>query len=89
MQIDAIVENEDLIVGIAARDIDFYLHPSEGLVFWGFICCAAKKLGMGEEASAYGEPCVLHDKVGVLLEFEKTEARLTFYRNKVLVCRRW
>lgn len=38
---------------------------------------------MGEESNNYGEPCVLHDKVGVLLEFEKTEAKLTFYRNKV------
>ncbi len=73
-------------MGVAARDIDFYLHPSEGLVYWGYICCAGKKIGMGEEASSYGDTCVIHDKVGVLLEFSKSEAKLSFYRNRVLTC---
>jgi len=77
------VESEDIIVGIAGRDIDFYLHPTEGLLFWGFICCAGKKIGFGEESTKYGEICVKGDKIGVLLEFDKSEARLTFYRNKV------
>jgi len=77
------VESEDLIVGICSRDIDFYLHPSEGLLYWGYICCAGKKVGFSEEASKYGDYCVLGDRVGILLEFDKTEAKLSFYRNKV------
>lgn len=39
-----------------------------------------------EEGSvAYGETCVKKDKVGVLLEFTASEAKLSFYRNNVLV----
>jgi hypothetical protein len=71
------------MVGIANRDIDFYMHPSDGLLFWGYICCAAKKIGFGEESSKYGEISVKGDKIGVLLEYEKSEAKLTFYRNRV------
>jgi len=54
------------------------------MAYWGYVCCTGKKLGQNEEPSGYGECCVMGDKIGVLLEFDKKEAKLSFYRNKVL-----
>ena len=71
------------MVGVAPKDIDLNVHPSEGLPYWGYICCAAKKVAPNEEMSPYGEACTLSDIVGVLLEFVKGEAKVSFYRNQV------
>ncbi len=74
---------EDIVVGVASQDIDLQVHPSEGMPYWGYICCAGKKVTPGEEMSPYGEACTISDTVGVLLEFVKAEAKVTFYRNQV------
>jgi len=71
------------MLGVAPKDIDLYSHPSDGLTYYGYYPCAAKKIGNNEEASPYGEMCTVHDKVGVLLEFSGKEAKVSFYRNKV------
>lgn len=78
------MESEDLIVGIAFRDIDLYEYPSEETTFYGYVCCAARKLSIGEENGSYGESCVVGDRVGVMLEFDEKECKLSFYRNNVL-----
>lgn len=78
------MESEDLIVGIAFRDIDLYEYPSEDTTYYGYVCCAARKLSIGEENGSYGEACVVGDRVGIMLEFDEKEAKLSFYRNNVL-----
>ena len=75
------MENEDLVIGVAAGDIDLHKHPEEELAYYGYICCAGKKVGPEEESSNYGDFCALNDRVGVLLEFSKNEASVSFFRN--------
>ena len=71
------------MLGVALKDIDLYIHPSEGLAYYGYYPCAGKKIGNGEENSPYGEMCTIRDKVGILLEFTGKDAKLSFYRNGV------
>jgi len=77
------MESEDLIVGITLRSFDVYMHPTEAACYYGYVCCAGKKLSVAEGTIEYGEACVVGDKVGVLLEFDEKEAKLSFYRNSV------
>lgn len=78
------MESEDLIVGIAVREIDLYANPSDNSTYYGYVCCAGRKAGSGEEGESYGEECGTSDRVGVLLEFDEKEGKLAFYRNSVL-----
>lgn len=83
--IDAMVESEDVHVGIAQKEVNLYSKPVEGMPFWGYVCGAARKVGQkaeDESATAYGEVCAAGDNIGVLLEFTETEGQVSFYRNK-------
>lgn len=82
-QIDEFSESEDITIGIALRNTDLLLHPSEIALYYGYICCAGKKISNSGETASYGEVCALHDNIGILLEFSEKDAKLTFYRNKV------
>lgn len=70
-------------MGVALDNVNLYMNPSEGLPYYGYICCAGKKISDAEGSVPFGEVCVKQDKVGVLLEFTAKEGKLSFYRNKV------
>jgi hypothetical protein len=72
-----------LIVGVAPKNVDLYMNPADGLPYYGYICCAGKKISNKEGSVSYGNQCGKQDKVGVLLEFTGKEGRLSFYRNNV------
>jgi hypothetical protein len=79
------IEAEDIFLGVATRDVNLCAKPGEGLNYWGYVCCAAKAFSPRDETSFnYGEMCAINDVVGVLLEFDRDQAQLSFYRNKVL-----
>jgi len=80
------IEADDIFLGVAARDINLSTKPCEGLTYWGYVCCAAKAFSpKDEQMFSYGEMCAINDVVGVLLEFDRDQAQLSFYRNKVLI----
>ena len=78
------IDLEDIFIGISAHDINLLVKPTEsGQMYWGYICCAGKIFSPKDEATLdYGEMCTINDYIGVLLEFDTDQARLTFYRNK-------
>jgi len=78
------IDLEDIFLGIATRDASLIAKPTEGLAYWGYICCAGKIFSPKEDQMIeYGEMCTINDVIGVLLEFNGDQAQLTFYRNKV------
>lgn len=74
-----------MTIGVATKNIDFYAQPADLQYYFGYICCDGKKISREEINVPYGEVCVKQDKVGVLLEFTAKEAKLSFYRNNVLI----
>ncbi len=82
------MDAEDVIIGVAFKEVNLLARPAEGCPFWGYICAAAKKIGpkVDEEAPVeYGEVCSANDAIGVLIEFDSNEAQISFYRNKVFI----
>lgn len=78
------IDLEDIFIGIAFKDINLFAKPTEGQIYWGYICCAAKIFSPKEDqVTEYGEMCTMNDMVGVLLDFQGDQAQLTFYRNRV------
>lgn len=84
IRIDAMIDLEDIFIGIATHDINLIIKPTEGgQQYWGYICCAGKIFSPKEDSTLdYGEMCTINDTIGVLLEFYPDQAQLTFYRNK-------
>jgi len=77
---------EDIIIGITIHETNLYLKPGDHTIYWGYLCCAGKKLSPCREdgfIADYGELSKTGDIIGVLLEFDKSECSLSFYRNKV------
>ena len=84
MQIDSVNEPEDVAIGIATRDLNLYSPPVPTNLFWGYIPCSARKIGLNVDRARYGELCTCNDIIGVLLEFNKDQCKLSFYRNRVI-----
>ena len=78
------IDLEDILIGIATKDTNLLVKPTEGQPFWGYICCAGKIFSPKEEQTVdYGEMCTINDYIGVLLDFNNGLGQLSFYRNKV------
>jgi hypothetical protein len=85
VKIDRFSEEEGVFLGVAEPGLDLKQHPFASQ-YWGYIPMCAKKFGPGgtgpqDIAADYGMVCYAGDKVGVLLEFRRGEATLSFFRN--------
>ena len=82
--IDNANDSEDIVIGIATKELNLYSQPQSSNKFWGYFPCSARKIGHNIDRARYGEPCICNDIVGVLLEFSNEQCKLSFYRNQVM-----
>ena len=54
LKIDKFVDDEDLFIGIARKEIDLYAQPITTGMFWGYICLCARKCGPEGVLTKYG-----------------------------------
>ncbi|CAD8175890.1 unnamed protein product [Paramecium octaurelia] len=83
IKIEKYVDEEDIFIGIARKEIDLYTQPTTTGHFYGYICLCAKKFGADGQIQDYGYSAVQNDTIGVLLEFRSGLGTLSFYRNGV------
>ncbi|KAM3135484.1 negative regulation of SNARE complex assembly [Paramecium bursaria] len=84
IKIDKYVDEEDIFIGIAKKDIDLYVQPtSSQQMFYGYICLCGRKFGADGQVQNYGYNSKQNDIIGVLLEFRNGLGTLSFYRNGV------
>ncbi|CAK69624.1 unnamed protein product (macronuclear) [Paramecium tetraurelia] len=83
IKIEKYVDEEDIFIGIARKEIDLYTQPTTTGHFYGYICLCARKFGADGQISDYGYSAVQNDTIGVLLEFRSGIGTLSFYRNGV------
>ncbi len=54
IKIDKFVDEEDLFIGIARKEIDLYVQPTTTGLFWGYMCLCARKFGSEGVLMNYG-----------------------------------
>lgn len=81
IKIDKFVDEEDIFLGIARKNLNLYTQPSATNLFWGYLCLCAKRSGPDGAIIDYGYAAKLGDTIGVLLEFRSGVGSLSFYRN--------
>eukprot|EP01017_Pseudomicrothorax_dubius_P026543 TRINITY_DN2971_c0_g2_i13.p1 TRINITY_DN2971_c0_g2~~TRINITY_DN2971_c0_g2_i13.p1 ORF type:complete len:353 (-),score=65.49 TRINITY_DN2971_c0_g2_i13:1-1059(-) len=81
LKIDKFVDEEDLFVGVARRNINLNMRPNDTKNFWGYMPLCGKKISPDGELLDYGFSCKTQDIVGVLLEFKQGIGTLSFYKN--------
>ena len=76
-----------VIIGVSLQRTDFVLSTGDMKGFWGFVLSECKKIfnnASGKvEVVEYGDITKIGDKVGVLIEFNKTGVDISFYINKI------
>lgn len=69
IKIQKFVDEEDIFIGVAKKDIDLYVQPSTTKKYWGYMCLCGRKFGP-DGVDDYGFYSRLNDVIGVLLEFK-------------------
>lgn len=86
--------DNDLVIGVARKEIECNDRSLEQNMFWGWLCNANMKIepnpggrGGHSQPKQYGGYCSMGDKIGVLLEFnsEDSSGTLSYYRNGTIV----
>ena len=80
------MEMEDILIGIAKRNVNLNMRAWDSGAFWGFIAAGGRKFCPSSPAPQiieYGGFSKISDTIGVLLEFKEGEGQLQFFRNQV------
>eukprot|EP01017_Pseudomicrothorax_dubius_P049567 TRINITY_DN9234_c0_g1_i1.p1 TRINITY_DN9234_c0_g1~~TRINITY_DN9234_c0_g1_i1.p1 ORF type:complete len:333 (+),score=89.79 TRINITY_DN9234_c0_g1_i1:26-1024(+) len=81
IKIDKFVDEEDLFIGVARKEVDLNMRPLDTKLYWGYMPLCARKFGPDGELVEYGFSCKAGDILGVLLEFKQGVGTLSFYKN--------
>lgn len=73
------------ILGVTHKRSDYYFYLDDQRNFWGFIPSEGIKLGNNDNVEV-GMPCKINDKIGLLLDFNKTGMDLKLYINNIEIC---
>jgi tripartite motif-containing protein 9/67 len=81
IKIDNYVSDEDIFIGVAKKDMNLYIRPTETGKAWGFLCTRGRKFGPDGQFLDYSENTGTDDVIGVQIEFTNGHGALSFTRN--------
>lgn len=79
--IENYIQDEDIFLGVALPDLNFYERPPETGKFWGYLCSNGKKFCPEYTFRRYATSAKTGDIVAAQLKFQNGVGELSFQKN--------